>query len=42
VLFVAEAAVKTHVNNVLAKIGARNRTEAARYATRHGLVPDGR
>ncbi|MEU8664734.1 response regulator transcription factor [Actinoplanes philippinensis] len=36
-LFVAEATVKTHINNAFAKIGARNRTEAARYATRHGL-----
>ncbi|MFC6016768.1 response regulator [Plantactinospora solaniradicis] len=36
-LFVAETTVKTHVNNVFAKIGARNRTEAAGYATRHRL-----
>ncbi|BEL06922.1 response regulator transcription factor [Actinoplanes sichuanensis] len=37
-LFVAEATVKTHINNAFAKIGARNRTEAAGYATRHGLT----
>jgi DNA-binding NarL/FixJ family response regulator len=37
-LFVAETTVKTHINNAFAKIGARNRTEAAGYATRHGLV----
>ncbi|WP_308201128.1 response regulator transcription factor [Paractinoplanes maris] len=36
-LFVAEATVKTHINNA-AKIGARNRTEAASYALRHGLT----
>jgi DNA-binding NarL/FixJ family response regulator len=36
-LFVAEATIKTHINNTFAKIGARNRTEAARYATHHGL-----
>ncbi|MFB6397510.1 response regulator transcription factor [Polymorphospora sp. 2-325] len=36
-LFVAETTVKTHINNAFAKIGARNRTEAAGYATRHGL-----
>ncbi|WDZ82728.1 response regulator transcription factor [Micromonospora cathayae] len=40
VLYVAETTVKTHVNNAFAKIGARNRTEAASYATRHGLTPD--
>jgi DNA-binding NarL/FixJ family response regulator len=37
-LFVAETTVKTHINNAFAKIGARNRTEAARYATQHGLL----
>jgi DNA-binding NarL/FixJ family response regulator len=37
-LFVAETTIKTHINNAFAKIGARNRTEAARYATRHGLL----
>ncbi|WP_033339633.1 response regulator transcription factor [Catenuloplanes japonicus] len=36
-LFVTEATIKTHINNAFAKIGARNRTEAAGYATRHGL-----
>ncbi|GLY00427.1 MULTISPECIES: response regulator transcription factor [Actinoplanes] len=36
-LFVTEATVKTHVNNAFAKIGARNRTEAAAWATRHRL-----
>jgi DNA-binding NarL/FixJ family response regulator len=37
-LFVAETTIKTHINNAFAKIGARNRTEAARYATHHGLL----
>ena len=27
-----------HVSNILAKTGAANRTEAATYATKHGLV----
>ncbi|KXK61324.1 LuxR family transcriptional regulator [Micromonospora rosaria] len=36
-LFVAETTVKTHTNNAFAKIGARNRTEAAGYAIRHRL-----
>ncbi|GAB1824550.1 response regulator [Herbidospora sp. RD11066] len=31
-LFIAETTVKTHVNNAFAKIGVRNRTEAAGYA----------
>jgi DNA-binding CsgD family transcriptional regulator len=30
--------VYRHVSNIFAKIGAANRTEAARYANRHGLV----
>jgi DNA-binding NarL/FixJ family response regulator len=37
-LFVAETTVKTHINNAFAKIGARNRTEAANYAARHGIA----
>ncbi|PZG13868.1 DNA-binding response regulator [Micromonospora craterilacus] len=36
-LFVAETTIKTHTNNAFAKIGARNRTEAAAYAIRHRL-----
>ncbi|GLX94419.1 response regulator transcription factor [Herbidospora sp. NBRC 101105] len=31
-LFIAETTVKTHINNAFAKIGVRNRTEAAGYA----------
>ena len=37
-LYVAEATVKTHVNRILAKTGARDRTQAAAYAHRHGLA----
>ncbi|MBT2227257.1 response regulator transcription factor [Nonomuraea sp. NEAU-A123] len=36
-LFIGEATVKTHINNVFAKIGVRNRVEATHYAGRHGL-----
>ncbi|SNY67707.1 response regulator transcription factor [Paractinoplanes atraurantiacus] len=36
-LFIAEATVKTHINNAFAKIGARNRAEAATYAARRRL-----
>lgn len=37
-LFVSEATVKTHINHLYAKTGARDRAEAVRYAYRHGLV----
>jgi len=37
-LFIGEATVKTHINNSFAKIGARNRAEAVRYAFREGLA----
>ncbi|HTT92543.1 MAG TPA: response regulator transcription factor [Acidimicrobiales bacterium] len=37
-LYVAEATVKTHVNRILAKTGARDRTQAAAYAHQHGLA----
>jgi DNA-binding NarL/FixJ family response regulator len=38
-LFVSEATVKTHINHLFAKIGARDRAAAINYATRHGLDP---
>jgi len=36
-LFVSAATVKTHINNLFAKIGVRDRAQAVRYALRHGL-----
>ncbi|MCP2257546.1 DNA-binding response regulator, NarL/FixJ family, contains REC and HTH domains [Streptoalloteichus tenebrarius] len=37
-LCVEESTVKTHINNAFAKIGARTRSDAVRYAYRQGLV----
>jgi len=39
-LVVSEATVKTHINHVFAKIGARDRAAAINYAARHGLGRD--
>ena len=38
-LGVAEKTVKTHVGNILGKLGLSDRTQAALYAVREGLVP---
>lgn len=37
-LFITEKTVKTHVSNVLAKLGLADRTQAALYAVRNQLV----
>ena len=37
-LTVSEATVKSHVNNLFAKIGARDRAQAVVYAFRHNLA----
>ena len=43
-LFVSESTVKSHINHLFAKIGARDRAHAVRYAYEHGLTEprDGR
>jgi NarL family two-component system response regulator LiaR len=40
-LGIAEKTVKAHVSNVLAKLGVADRTQAALYAAREGLVDRG-
>ncbi|MFD9221096.1 response regulator [Streptomyces sp. NPDC060064] len=37
-LFIEETTVKTHINNAFAKINARNRADAVRYAYQQGLA----
>jgi DNA-binding NarL/FixJ family response regulator len=37
-LVVSEATVKTHVNHILTKTGARDRAQAVRFAYQHGLA----
>jgi DNA-binding NarL/FixJ family response regulator len=40
-LFVSESTVKTHINNIFAKAGLRDRAQAVTYAFRHNLAtPD--
>ncbi|GAA1223313.1 response regulator transcription factor [Kitasatospora nipponensis] len=38
-LYLGQATVKTHINRVFAKTGARDRAQAVRYAYRNGIVP---
>jgi DNA-binding NarL/FixJ family response regulator len=38
VLFISAATVRLHVSNILAKLGAANRTEAASLAIQHDIV----
>ncbi|RHW34132.1 DNA-binding response regulator [Neobacillus notoginsengisoli] len=37
-LFITEKTVKTHVSNILSKLELADRTQAALYAVKHGLV----
>jgi DNA-binding NarL/FixJ family response regulator len=37
-LVVSEKTIKTHVSNILRKLGLQDRTQAALYAVRHGLA----
>jgi NarL family two-component system response regulator LiaR len=37
-LFISEKTAKTHVSNILGKLGLLDRTQAALYAVKHGLV----
>lgn len=40
-LSVSETTVKSHVSNILTKLGVPSRTQAALYAVKIGLVPEG-
>jgi DNA-binding NarL/FixJ family response regulator len=37
-LFLSHATVKTHINRIFAKTGARDRAQAVRYAYQHGMA----
>jgi DNA-binding NarL/FixJ family response regulator len=37
-LFLSGATVKTHINHIFAKTGARDRAQAVRYAYQHGIA----
>ncbi len=39
-LYISDVTVKSHINHLFAKIGARSRAEAVRYAYEHGLTGD--
>ncbi|WP_336206800.1 response regulator transcription factor [Nonomuraea sp. LPB2021202275-12-8] len=38
-LYISEATVKSHINNLFAKTRVRDRAQAVTYAFRHGLIP---
>jgi DNA-binding NarL/FixJ family response regulator len=38
-LVVSEATVKSHINHLFTRIGARDRAQAVSYAYRHDLAP---
>jgi DNA-binding NarL/FixJ family response regulator len=40
-LYLSHATVKTHINRIFAKTGARDRAQAVRYAYHHGLTTPG-
>jgi len=40
-LVISDKTVKTHVSSILSKLHLEDRTQAAIYALRHGLTPDG-
>jgi two-component system, NarL family, response regulator LiaR len=37
-LFIGIKTVKTHVSNILSKLGVTDRTQAAVYANRNGII----
>ena len=37
-LFLSNATIKTHINRIFAKTGARDRAQAVRYAYQHGMA----
>lgn len=37
-LFVSPATVKTHINNIFAKVSVRDRAQDVHYAFTHGLI----
>jgi DNA-binding NarL/FixJ family response regulator len=39
-LFISEATVKTHINNIFSKAELRDRAQAVVYAIRHGLAQE--
>jgi DNA-binding NarL/FixJ family response regulator len=40
-MIISEKTVKTHVSNILSKLGVEDRTQAAIWALKHGLGSEG-